>query len=144
MNVFAATPSSGQLGVGLLLLRLALGAVFIMHGGQKLFQAGFAGTTEMMSQMGVPAPGIVGPLLSIAEPLAGVALILGFLTRLAGLVIAIDMICAIFLVHLPNGFFVPMGIEFVMMNAAAGLTLAFLGAGPYSIDYNLQQRRLQR
>lgn len=144
MNVFAAVPSSRQLGVGLLVLRLALGVVFIVHGGQKLFQMGFAGTAGMMSQMGVPAAGIVGPLLAIVEPLAGVALVLGFLTRLAGLAIAIDMICAIFLVHLPNGFFVPMGIEFVMMNAAAGLALAFLGAGPFSIDYNLQQRRLAR
>ncbi|HEX6050901.1 MAG TPA: DoxX family protein [Gemmatimonadaceae bacterium] len=144
MNVFAATPSSRQLGVGLLVLRLALGVVFIVHGGQKLFQLGFAGTTAMMSQMSVPAAGIVGPLLAIVEPLAGVALVLGVLTRLAGLAIAIDMLGAILLVHLPNGFFVPRGIEFVMMNAAAGLALAFLGGGPYSVDYNLQQRRLSR
>ena len=141
MHLFATTPSSRQLGLGLLILRLALGAVFIVHGGQKLFQMGFAGTVAMMSQLGAPAPGIVGPVVAIVEPLAGVALVLGLLTRLAGLAVAIDMLGAIFTFHLPNGFFVPRGVEFVMMLCASGIALALLGAGPLSIDYNLQQRR---
>ena len=141
MNLFAATPSSRQLGTGLLVLRLALGTVFIVHGGQKLFQAGFSGTAAMLSQMGVPAAGIIGPLLAIVEPLAGLALVLGFLTRLAGLAVSVDMLGAIFTFHLPNGFFVPRGVEFVMMLCASGIALMLLGAGPLSIDYNLQQRR---
>jgi putative oxidoreductase len=144
MNVFATTPSSPQLGLGLLVLRLALGAVFIVHGGQKLFQLGLAGSANMMSQMGVPAPGLVGPALAIVEPLAGVALVLGLLTRVAGLAVAIDMLGAIFTFHLPNGFFVPMGIEFPMMLCASGLALALVGAGPISVDRVLDQRRVRR
>lgn len=141
MNLFATTPSRTQLGAGLLILRLALGAVFIVHGGQKLFQMGPSGTAGMLTQMGVPAAGIIGPVLSVVEPLAGVCVLLGLLTRLAGLAIACDMLGAILTFHIKHGFFVPMGVEFVMMNCAAGLALAFLGAGPFSIDNTLDQRR---
>jgi putative oxidoreductase len=143
MNVFSTTPSQQQLGVGLLLLRLALGLVFIIHGGQKLFVIGFGGTTGMLANMGIPAAGLIGPLLAIVEPLAGAGIVLGLLTRVAGLAVAVDMICAILLFHRLHGFFVPMGIEFPMMLAAGGLTLASLGAGPWSIDHAIAQRRRQ-
>jgi putative oxidoreductase len=141
MNLFATTPSQRQLGFGLLVLRLALGAVFIVHGGQKLFMMGPSGTAGMLANMGVPAASMFGPLLSVVEPLAGVGVLLGLLTRLSGLAIAIDMLCAILFVHIQNGFFVPMGVEFVMMNCAAGLALAALGAGPLSIDQVIAERR---
>jgi putative oxidoreductase len=141
MNVFAAIPSSRQLGLGLLILRLALGAVFIVHGGQKLMM-GFGATSGMLADMGVPAAPLVGPLLAVVEPLAGIGLILGLLTRLAGLVIAADMLGAILLYHRFHGFFVPQGIEFVMMLCTAGLALAVLGAGPMSVDRAIERRRV--
>jgi putative oxidoreductase len=141
MNLFSTTPTQRQLGVGLLILRVALGAVFIVHGGQKLFMMGPSGTGGMLMQMGVPGAGVIGPILSVVEPLAGVGVLLGLLTRLAGLAIACDMLGAILTFHIHHGFFVPMGIEFVMMNCATGLALAALGAGPFSIDHAIEQRR---
>ena len=141
MNVFATTPSQRQLGIGLLILRLALGAVFLAHGGQKLFMIGMSGTAGMLSQMGIPRAAVAGPLLAIVEPLAGAALVLGLLTRLAGLAIAIDMLGAILFFHRHHGFFIPRGIEFVMMLCATGVALAALGAGPFSIDHTLARRR---
>ena len=141
MNLFSTTPSQRQLGLGLLVLRLALGAVFIVHGGQKLFMMGPTGTGEMLVRMGVPAATIIGPLLSVIEPLAGIGVLLGLFTRLAGLAIACDMLGAILTFHIHHGFFVPIGVEFVMMNCAAGLALAFLGAGTFSVDHAIAQRR---
>ncbi len=141
MNVFSTTPTQRQLGLGLLVLRLALGTVFIIHGGQKLFMMGPSGTAGMLMQMGVPAAGVIGPMLAFLEPLAGVGVLLGLLTRLSGLAIACDMLGAILTFHIHHGFFVPMGIEFVMMNCASGLALAALGAGPFSIDHAIDQRR---
>jgi putative oxidoreductase len=141
MNPFSTSPTQRQLGIGLLVLRIALGSVFIAHGGQKLFVAGFDGTAAMLSRMGIPGSGLIGPLLAIVEPLAGVAVLLGLFTRLAGLAIAIDMFSAIMLFHRHNGFFIPMGIEFVMMNCAAGFALAALGGGAFSIDHLLARRR---
>ena len=144
MNLFATTPSSRQLSLGLLVLRLALGAVFLVHGGQKLFLFGFAGTTQMLTQMNVPAPSIIGPALAIIEPLAGFGVTIGLLTRVAGLAIAVDMLGAILTFHLPNGFLVPRGIEFVMMNCAAGLALALIGAGQFSADHAIAERGTRR
>ena len=95
----------------------------------------------MLSNMGVPGANVIGPLLAIVEPLAGVGIVLGVLTRLAGLAVAVDMICAILLFHRLHGFFVPMGVEFPMMLAAGGLTLAALGAGPLSVDHSIAGRR---
>jgi putative oxidoreductase len=141
MNVFATFPSQRQLGVGLLILRLALGLVFLVHGGQKLFMMGMGRTAGMLSQMGVPGASLLGPLLAIAEPLAGVALVIGLLTRVAGLGVAIDMLGAILFFHRLHGFFVPMGIEFPMMLCASGLALAALGAGPFSVDHAVSGRR---
>ena len=141
MNVFATSPSQRQLGVGLLILRLSLGLVFLVHGGQKLFMMGMGRTAGMLSQMGVPGASLLGPLLAIAEPLAGVALVIGLLTRAAGLGVAIDMLGAILFFHRFHGFFVPMGIEFPMMLCASGLALAALGAGPFSIDHAVSGRR---
>jgi putative oxidoreductase len=141
MNLFSTTPSQRQLGLALLLLRLALGAVFIAHGGQKLFTFGPSGTGEMLVKMGIPAANLIGPVLSVVEPLAAVGVLLGLLTRLAGLAIAIDMLGAILTFHIRNGFFVPAGVEFVMMNCAVGIALAILGAGPYSVDHAIEQRR---
>src|SRR5687768_16531678 len=144
MNVFSTTPTHRQLAIGLLILRLALGTVFIVHGGQKLLDMGMSASAGMLADMGVPAATLVGPLLALVEPLAGVAIVLGLLTRLASLAVAADMFGAILLFHARHGFFVPMGIEFPMMLCASALTLVALGAGSLSLDHGIDQRRRTR
>ena len=141
MNVFSTTPTRGQLAIGLLILRLALGVVFIVHGGQKLFVMGMSATAGMLANMGIPAATLIGPLLAVVEPLAGVAIVLGLLTRLAAFAVAADMLSAMLLFHVKHGFFVPMGIEFPMMLCASALTLVALGAGSLSLDHGIDQRR---
>ena len=140
MNVFA-TPSPRQLGFGLLILRLALGLVFLAHGGQKLFLMGMSGTGDMLGRMGVPGASLIGPVLAIVEPLAGAAIVLGLLTRVAAFAVAMDMLGAILLFNRLHGFFVPMGIEFPMILCASGVALAAIGAGPFSVDHSLARRR---
>ncbi len=69
-------------------------------------------------------------------------MIVGFHTRLTALGLAIDMLGAIFLVHLKEGFFAPKGYEFVLALFAAATALAFGGAGAYSIDEAIARRRV--
>jgi len=125
---------------GLAILRVVTGAVFLAHGAQKLFQYGLAGVTGSFARMGVPLPAITAPLVSGLEFFGGIALIAGLLTRLVALGLAIDMLGAIFLVHLAGGFFVPKGVEFVLMLFAAAGTLALTGPGAFSIDAALARR----
>jgi putative oxidoreductase len=130
-----------QLNIGLVILRLVLGAIFIAHGGQKLFVYGFEGVAGGFAQMGVPMASVVGPFIGFVELFGGIALIVGLLTRLAALGLFSTMIGAMVLVHLPAGFFAPNGIEFPLSLAGAALMLTLTGAGAYSIDSVIARRR---
>lgn len=134
-------PRSPALDTALLLLRVAPGAVLFAHGAQKLFVYGLEGVTGSFAQMGMPLPGVLAPVVAFVELLGGAALVLGLLTRWAAVALAIDMLVAMVVVHLPNGFFLPSGIEFTLVLAAATLALAITGAGSYSLDALLPGRR---
>jgi putative oxidoreductase len=130
-------------GTALLVLRLALGITMLAHGYQKLFVFGFAGITTGFTQMGIPAPGLVAPLIALLEFFGGIALIVGLLTRLAALGLACDMLGALGFVHLKNGFFMPTGFELVFVLLGMSLAIALGGAGDLSIDGAIAKRRFE-
>ena len=133
-----ATPR--QLDLGLALLRIVAGVVFAAHGGQKLFVYGFAGVTGAFTQMGIPLPGVTGPLVALVELFGGLALIVGLLTRLAGFGLTVTMLGALFMAHLAGGFFLPTGIEYVLTLGGIAAALMLTGAGRYSADALLARR----
>lgn len=125
--------------VALLILRLTAAIVMWPHGAQKalgLFGGpGLAGAVAGMSgHLGLPA--IVVYLVVTVEFIGPVLLVLGVITRIAALGIAIDMACAAILAHAPNGFFMDFsgkhageGVEFFILLVGIGLTLAIAGPG---------------
>lgn len=139
-----STNFSRRVDAGLLVLRVAIGLVFLVHGGQKLFVFGFGGVSGAFGNMGVPLPALTGPLTALVEFLAGGALIIGLFTRLAALGLAIDMLGAILIVHLKGGFFAPTGYEYALMLLAANVAIAIAGAGYYSTDRVIAERRAGR
>jgi len=130
-----------QANVALTVLRVVVGATFIAHGAQKLFVYGFAGVSGAFAQMGIPAAGVMGPFIALLEFFGGIALVFGLLTRLAAFGLAFDMLGAILLVHLKNGFFMPQGYEFVLALFAMSAALAFTGAGEFSLDALIGRRK---
>lgn len=130
---------------GIALLRVVTGIIFLMHGQQKLFEFGLGGVTGMMTGLGVPAPGFMALVVTLVEVVGGIALILGAFTRIAALLLAIDMLVAFFLVHIPNGFFASNGgVELVLLLATASVALVLTGPGAMALDSLLPvERRLQ-
>src|SRR5690554_3629622 len=114
MTTLTAVDSTPPLrNAGLAILRIAIGIIFVAHGAQKLFEFGLAGVTGSFAEMGIPMAGVVAPGVSFLEFLGGITLVLGLLTRPVAALLAINMLGAFFLVHLPAGFFLPSGYEFV-------------------------------
>jgi putative oxidoreductase len=136
-----ALTTSRRLDAGLAVLRVIAGIVFAAHGAQKLFVYGFGGVTGAFGQMGVPLPGITGPLVALVELLGGLALVFGLLTRLAALGLSVVMLGAILMVHLAGGFFLPNGVEFALALFGAAAALALTGPGEFSLDAVLGRRR---
>ena len=137
MKLFSS-PSPRQLSIALTVLRVAVAAVFINHGRQKLFVYGFAGVTGAFTQMGVPLPGVMGPFIGLLEFFGGIALVIGFLTRVLAFGFVCDMLGAILLVQLKKGFG---GFELEFLLLGSSLALVFAGAGRFSVDALLANRQ---
>src|SRR6266516_6119049 len=128
--------------LGLLLLRLTLGTVFLAHGAQKAFGSfggpGFEGAAGFIGSMGFRPARAWAALAVGGELVAGVLFVLGLLTPLAGLLVLATMAVAIAKVHGPKGFFVQNGgYENKQVLIIVALAVAAMGPGRFSLDYVL-------
>jgi putative oxidoreductase len=126
-------------------LRLAMGAVFIGHGAQKVFGSfngpGFQTWTSISPPLSFMRPSWLWlGAAAVAELVGGVLILLGLLTRAGAFMILCVMLAAIAGVHWPS-FFVPKGIEYPMSLVAVSLALMIMGGGIASIDRSLSARR---
>jgi putative oxidoreductase len=123
--------------LGLLMIRVALGIVFVMHGWQKATEFGVSGLAGSLASLGIPFPGVNAVLLIATELGGGLAMLAGAFARVAGVLLAFAMIVATVTVHLANGFFLPNGYEFTLTLMLASLAITAAGAGAYSVDARL-------
>jgi putative oxidoreductase len=128
----------------LAIVRVALGVVFFAHGAQKTL--GWFGGTGLQDTLRtfrdflqIPEP--LALLAVAAEFLGGLGLIVGLLSRVAALGIAVIMCIAIFTVHRKFGFFMNWygekkghGIEYHILVLALVSVVIIRGAGPFSLD----------
>jgi putative oxidoreductase len=130
--------------------RLGLAVVMFPHGAQKAFGwfggDGLAATVATMGEQGLPV--IVPVLVVLAETLGSLALLVGLLGRLAALGIGLVMLGAIYLVHLPHGFFMNWtgrqageGFEYHLLALALTMVVMIKGSGALSVDRLLTRGR---
>src|SRR5574341_485091 len=85
--------------------RILFGIAFMIHGAPKIFSAaGHEGFAGMLAQMQVPAAGLAAWLIGLLEFFGGLALGIGLFTAEISVLLGIEMLFALFLVHLPHGF----------------------------------------
>ena len=135
--------------------RLILGFGFVYHGFPKLFlpaeREAFVG---MLRTIEVPQPGLMAWAVGALEFVGGLALIAGAFVVIFGSLLTINMLVALFTVHLPQGFnFMHMtgmtetgptfgmpGYEVPLLYVAGLLVLVFGGAGALSVDRRRSRR----
>ena len=121
--------------LGITALRVVVGMTFLMHGWQKLAEMGLPATAAFFGKLGVPAPELAAAMVTAFEIVGGAALMVGLVSRWVAIPLAIDMLAALLLFHLPRGFFAGEGgAELALLLLAGLVTLALNGSGALSID----------
>ncbi len=132
------TPLARFGDLGLLALRLVTGAFLLWQSHDNVFSAGrMAEFERFLGQFNFPMPGVMAPLCIWAQFLCGIALILGLLTRWAGLVTGFVFVVAVWMVHWPQDF---PGWWPALILVFLGFLFATLGAGGYALDRLIERR----
>lgn len=124
--------------LGLLLIRLMVGFVFLFYGSQKLFGwfggHGIKGTGGWFESIGIKPGVAIATFSGISELLAGILFILGIFLPLGAFLIIVVMLGSIVKVHGPKGFSVTAGgFEYNLFLIVVSVGLAMIGPGSYSL-----------
>ncbi len=131
-------PRAQGAGFAPLILRVMAGIVMAAHGWQKL-QGGPANFgSQALANLGVPLPVFMGYVVTFVEFIGGILLIVGLISRVAALILAIEMVFTTLLVKINVGFIAPpgsgAGAELDLILLAAFLTILLVGPGRLSLD----------
>ena len=131
--------------VGLLILRIVVGLIFVGHGSQKMFGwfggKGIPGQAGLMDTLGVRPARLFALISAAGEFFGGLGVALGLLTPVAAAGILGSMTVAIVKVHWAKGFWNTRGgYEFPLILATTSFVIGLVGPGVYSLDYAFQLR----
>ncbi|SEJ04095.1 putative oxidoreductase [Deinococcus reticulitermitis] len=120
--------------IGLALLRLVLGVVFVAHGVQKITWGDLSPLIDQFRNWGVPMPLLTAPLVATIETVGGALLFLGVAARSVAFALSCVMFGAIWYVHWGRSFFAPAGLELPLLLLGGSLAIMFGGPGIPSMD----------
>jgi putative oxidoreductase len=119
---------------GKLLLRLSLAALLLFHGISKI-TGGVGAIVGLVEKAGLPGP--LGYFVYAGEVLAPLLLVVGLWTRAAAAVVAVNMVVAVYLVHMQELFTLSKSggwaLELQGFYFFTALALVLLGAGRFSV-----------
>ena len=113
---------------GLLMLRLAVGAVFMYHGWLKLADMG--ATVGFFESQGIPLAVVAAWVVALVEFIGGIAMVLGVHVKTFSLLLAINMIVALLVVHIRMPY---VAAELPLVLLGAVLALYGMGAGEWRL-----------
>jgi len=156
-----AAPAPGALAKATILIRIAVGVVFLSEGVQKFLYPDALGAGRF-AKIGIPMPQIMGPFVGSVETVCGLLVLLGLLVRLAVIPLIVDMLVAIASTKVPiliaRGYLgfagpsVPKTGAWSMLHESrtdlamlcGSMFLLVAGAGAWSVDEGLRLRLKQR
>lgn len=125
----------------LTLLRVVLGVIFTYHGYGKLFVKGsLPMTAQFFAAIGIPLANYAAVLVAFLEFVGGLLLIFGLLTRWISVLLIIEMLVALFKVHLKQGFLImppAYGYEFILLILVVLVVILINGPGGFSFGRKL-------
>lgn len=129
-----------------LILRVALGAILIPHGMQKLFGAfggmGYTANAALFERLGYSPGAFWGTLVGCTEFIGGILLVLGLFTRFAAAAVLIFMLTAIKFTSAKGFFWSAGGMEYPILIGVCALYFLIRGSGPWSVDHKILGREL--
>jgi putative oxidoreductase len=131
-----------------LVARGMLGVGFLYHGLPKWSPGGHQGLGGLLRDIGIPLPGVMSWVVSVVEVGGALAMLAGAVVGLAGVLLLIEMLVAMFAVHFANGFnfihitgmgqagplFGMPGYEVNLLYIALILVVLLGGPGRWSVD----------
>ncbi len=133
-----STPAS------VLLIRLIVGVIFLSEGIQKFLFPNDFGVGRFI-KIGIPAPQVMAPFVGVVEIVCGTLIIIGLITRVAAILLIIDMLVAISTTKIPllikSGFWAmahEARVDYAML--LGSIFLLIVGAGTWSIDRRVASR----
>jgi len=141
MRTLGLSPVNRLAAFAPLVVRVIVGVIMAAHGWQKITQIGVGNFGGFLAQLGVPLPTLMAFVVTFVELVGGILLILGLFSRLAALILTIDLVVAILLVKVNIGFIAPAGrgagAELDLALIAGFLTIFLAGPGRISLDHAL-------
>ena len=138
MARFAMPSTAAGPDMAALVIRVVVGPVLAYHGYRKV-DSGVGNFIEStVTRLDVPLPTLVGYAVVAIELIGGLCLLAGLLTRLWGLLVAVEMVAIVFVVKADVGLIAPRGVgvgfELDLVVAACAVALVILGPGRVSLD----------
>ena len=138
MNALSLSSFARAADYAPLVARVVAGVIVFAHGWQKLMAGpGMFGKT-FLAGLGVPAPVLMGYVVTFTEVVGGALLVIGLLSRLAALLLTIDLVMAILLVKIKQGLITgigkEIGSELELLLVAGFLVVLLAGPGRLSAD----------
>jgi putative oxidoreductase len=116
-------------------VRIVVGVMFLMHVSGKLTSGPAAVAANVLAKNGLEPAILWAYVIIFLELVGGICLIVGLFTRFFAAALAIEMLIALLVVHLPRGYAGSGGgYEYVFLIGATCFLIAIRGGGPYSID----------